>query len=83
MVMSFGTTTPQQVNTTNNTVTFTAPVSYATGSVTLQGTFTLNSSCLKKLEPGNQWTRLFPDATYGEQVYSNLDPLIVVTVPAN
>ncbi len=83
MVMSFGTTTPQQVSTTNNTVTFTAPVSYATGSVTLQGTFTLNSSCLKKLEPGNQWTRLFPDATYSEQVYSNLDPLIVVTVPAN
>lgn len=81
MTMKFGTNTPVKVFSTGNMVTFTAPVSFSTGSITLQGTFTLDSSLRKLGEPEAQWTRIYPNTAYGEFVYSNLDPLFVITVP--
>ena len=81
MVMSFGTGTPSVVSNSTNTCTFTAPVSYTTGTVYLQGKFTLDPSLLNKDESPAHWSRLFPLAAYNEQVYSEMNPLIVVTLP--
>ena len=81
MIMSFGTYTPSVVTSATNTCTFTAPAAYTAGTVGLQGQFTLNRSFLKTGELPVQWTRLFPIATYNEQVYSTLNPLIAVTLP--
>lgn len=71
------------VNSSTNSSTFTAPISFTAGTISLQGQFTLNSSCLNKNESATTWTRLFPNAAYGEKVYSTLNPLIAVTVPVN
>lgn len=81
MTMSFGANAPSVVSTSTNTCTFTAPVSYTAGTISLQGTFTLNSSFLGKSDQTAEWTRLFPIASYNEQVYSSMNPLIVVTIP--
>jgi len=83
MTMSFGTTTPSVVSNSTNTCTFTAPESYDAGTIYLQGTFTLNKSFLSQNETQSQWTRLFPNADYNEEVYSNLNPLIHVSIPVN
>jgi hypothetical protein len=71
------------VNSTTNTCTFTAPASFYAGTISLQGQFTLNQSLLNRFESPTLWTRLFPNAAYGEQVYSTLNPLIAVSVPVN
>ena len=71
------------VNSSTNSSTFTAPASFTAGTISLQGLFTLNSSCLNKNESPTTWSRLFPNAAYGEKVYSTLNPLIAVTVPVN
>ncbi len=84
MIMSFVTgtgTITSQVTTASNKTTFTAPATYDNGNVTMQGLFTLNPSCLKKGETNALWTRPFPYATYGEQVYGIMNPYISVTVP--
>lgn len=82
MTMSFPNTTDVVVNTTASKCTFTAPESYTAGlDVSLQGTFTINRSFLKGAETQTQWTRLFPNAAYGEAAWSDLSPLIAVTVP--
>ena len=81
MTMSFGADAPSVVSNSTNTCTFTAPVSYTSGTISLQGTFTLNQSFLGQSDQTTEWTRLFPLASYNEQVYSNLNPLIVVTLP--
>jgi hypothetical protein len=88
MTMSFydsilSSTSTSTVNSAASSCTFSAPASFATGSVSLQGQFTLNSSFLNRGESSTLWTRLFPNAAYSEQVYSNLNPLIAVTVPVN
>ncbi len=88
MTMSFydsrlSSTLTSSVNSATNSCTFSAPASFATGSVSLQGQFTLSPSLLNRNESPKLWTRLFPNAAYGEQVYSNLNPLIEVTVPVN
>jgi hypothetical protein len=81
MIMSFGTTTVQKI-TAAKTTTFTAPVTYDSGqTVALQGQFVLDRSCLKTGESSASWTRLFPNPAYSEDVYSNLTPLIVVSLP--
>ncbi len=80
MIMSFGTTTVQK-STAAKTTTFIAPVTYATGqTVALQGQFTLDRSCMKTGESAS-WKRLFPNPAYSEEVYSNLTPLVVVSLP--
>ncbi len=71
------------VNSSTNSSTFTAPASFTAGTISLQGKFTLSSSCMYKTESPTTWTRLFPNAAYGEQVYSTLNPLIAVIVPVN
>ena len=71
------------ISSTTNTCSFTAPASFIAGTISLQGQFTINPSFLNKSELQTQWTRLFPNAAYGEQVYSTLNPLIAVTVPVN
>jgi hypothetical protein len=81
MTMSFGADAPSVISNSTNTCTFTAPVSYTAGTISLQGTFTLNKSFLGQSDQTAQWTRLFPIASYNEQVYSNLNPLIAVTIP--
>ncbi len=80
MIMSFGTTTTGKT-TGGKATAFTAPVTYTSGqTVALQGQFTLDRSCLKVGESAS-WTRLFPNPAYSEQVYSNLTPLVVVSLP--
>jgi hypothetical protein len=69
------------VSTSTNTTTFTAPASYSTGDLEFQGRFTLNSSMLMRGESSTRWTRLYPDTAYGERAYSNLIPLVAVTLP--
>jgi hypothetical protein len=70
------------VNSVTNANIITAPTSTSTGgTIDLQGTFTLNKSFMMSTDTVAKWTRLFPDAAYGEQVYTNLTPLIAVTIP--
>jgi hypothetical protein len=71
------------LNSTTSSCTFTAPASFIAGTISLQGQFTLNPSFLNRFESPTLWTRLFPNAAYGEQVTSTLNPLIAVTVPVN
>jgi len=71
------------VSSSTNTCSFTAPTSFLAGTISLQGQFIINSSFLNRNDLQAQWTRLFPNAAYGEQVYSNLNPLIAVTVTVN
>lgn len=83
MTMSFTGFAPSVVSNSTNTCTFTAPASYSSGTVYLQGEFTLDPSLLLATESNAQWTRLFPNASYGEEVSSQLSPLWAVVVPIN
>ncbi len=84
MTMTFNGTpaTTSVVSSSTNTTTFTAPASYSTGAtLAFQGQFTVNRSFLNSSETSAKWTRLFPDAAYGESAYGNFNPLVSVTLP--
>jgi hypothetical protein len=81
MTMSFGGNVSSVVSSSTNTCTFTAPVSYSAGTISLQGEFTIHNSFLIQSETQAQWTRIFPNGAYSEEVSSQLSPLWAVVVP--
>jgi hypothetical protein len=75
------TVTPMLLSSSTNTTTITAPASYSNaGTIGLQAQFTLNNAFLNSGETTAKWTRIFPDAAYGESVSSTFNPLIPVTI---
>jgi hypothetical protein len=83
MMMSFPTFTPTVITSTTNTSTFTAPASFQSGAVSLEGHFSLDQTLMNAGESNAQWQRIFPNGAYSEVVSSQLSPLITVIVPAN